>query len=151
MTKLLLIVLFILSSISSIGQNTVDELNGRWELVSMSDNEMYYNFKKDSLSFMSPELLAASENQMVISNTKQSLSFLKNLSYTFFKQGLLEISEIDSTKKFHYYIESINNKTILKYYQKSNIDITEYYITIKNSLLTLLSTKDQFTMIFERK
>ena len=151
MTKLLFILLFSCSYFSSIGQISIDELNGRWEISSMSDNEMYYNFKKDSLSLKSPELFAATENQLLITNIKQSLSVLKNLSYTFQKQGILEILDIDSTKRFHFHIDSKDNNTILKYYQNSNIDLTEYYITIKDSLLTLVSIEDQFTMIFNKK
>ena len=157
--------LLILSSIASIvhAQNT-SQLEGVWKLISIEQEGIYYNFKKDSVSFPSEIQTLISTVPGVPDSLQQKImaESLKALAANF-------KFEFRSNGKFKFVMDSISfivegnykelrSQKIIQLSNKKSVGLNDFDMDdkikyeIKNSMLYLsMDNDDEFEIIMEKR
>lgn len=162
MKKILFLVCVLLSSLCFAQDK--EKITGKWKIVAMHDNDMYFDLAKDSF-YIKQNATEDKKEEMTDATMKASKEMLKGLldgAFFLFKSDMTFIGNfMDEEKKGRYNLDEIN-KTITFITQRKSSSVkgpgnkeTAIKYTFRNNRLVLLDiegeTGDGFNLELEKQ
>jgi hypothetical protein len=143
MRPLLLMLINFFSSAAS-GQDQ-KKLIGVWKLIALNDDEMYYNFKKDSIFF---DKKMEGDTSMARALLAMSLSQMGTVLYTYDKNGHFAEKTGDTVNGEGSYVVDTKKSIITLKGRRNNYPFTEQIeFKFKDGFLLLKTHKDDDMLV----